>query len=69
MDNGTNDLRQCPTRIDGAPVLFAHKVTCEQCLERQRALYHKCYSCAHSHGFVATRPELRDKIRARVKAG
>ncbi|MBK7878766.1 MAG: hypothetical protein IPJ77_24165 [Planctomycetes bacterium] len=52
-------LQICPTRIDGAPVLFAHKVTQGQCQDRQRGHYHKCFTCAFNNAFVAKngRPE------------
>jgi hypothetical protein len=40
-------LRQCPTRADGAVVLIAHTITSATCQERQRALYHKCFTCVH----------------------
>jgi hypothetical protein len=46
-------LQVCPTRIDGAPVLFAHKVTAGQCQDRQRGLYHKCFTCAFNNAYVA----------------
>lgn len=48
-----SDLQICPTRIDGAPVLFAHKVTAGQCQDRQRGLYHKCFTCAFNNAFVS----------------
>ena len=46
-------LQLCPTRIDGAPVLFAHKVTQGQCQDRQRGQYHKCFTCAYNNAYVA----------------
>ena len=46
-------LRVCPTRIDHAPVLFAHKVGPTQCQDRQRGHYHKCFTCAHNNAYVA----------------
>jgi hypothetical protein len=49
MANPENGLRACPTRIDGAAVLFAHKVTQGQCQDRQRGHYHKCYACVHNN--------------------
>ncbi len=54
---GTNEsvtgLQLCPTRVDGAPVLFAHKVTQGQCQDRQRGQYHKCFTCAYNNAYVA----------------
>jgi hypothetical protein len=44
------ELRQCPTRIDRAPVRIAQNIQVPLCQERQRALYHKCFSCEHSNG-------------------
>lgn len=46
-------LQICPTRIDGAAVLFAHKVSAAQCQDRQRGHYHKCFTCAHNNAYVA----------------
>ena len=64
------DLRVCPTRIDHAPVLFAHKVIANQCHDRQRGHYHKCFTCAwnnawsRSHGApLAAAVERRSFIR------
>lgn len=42
--------RACPTRVDGAMPLFQHRVTLVQCQSKQRGMYHKCFSCAHSNG-------------------
>ncbi len=50
VNNG--DLRVCPTRIDHAPVLFAHKVGVVQCQDRQRGHYHKCFTCAWNNAWV-----------------
>lgn len=47
------DLQICPTRVDGALVLFAHKVTAAQCQDRQRGAYHKCFTCAFNNAYVA----------------
>jgi len=46
-------LQICPTRIDGAAVLFAHKVSGAQCQDRQRGHYHKCFTCTHNNAYVA----------------
>lgn len=51
-DEEPQDLRLCPTRIDAAPVLFAHKVTDGQCQDRQRGHYHKCFTCAWNNAYV-----------------
>ena len=53
MNEPTTGLQLCPTRIDGAPVLFAHKVTQGQCQDRQRGQYHKCFTCAYNNVYVA----------------
>jgi hypothetical protein len=53
MANQDNELRQCPTRIDGMGVLFAHKVNQGQCQDRQRGQYHKCFTCAYNNAYVA----------------
>lgn len=47
----------CPTRIDGSPVLFAHKVDKSRCQERQRGRYHKCFTCAWNNNYVAIHGE------------
>lgn len=46
-------LQLCPTRVDRAPVLFAHKVSPGQCQDRQRGSYHKCFTCAFNNAYVA----------------
>ena len=48
-----DELRQCPTRIDGSGVLFAHRVSKGQCQDRQRGRYHKCFTCAYNNAYVA----------------
>ena len=53
MANSDEGLQLCPTRIDGAAVLFAHKVDAGQCQDRQRGHYHKCFTCAHNNAYVA----------------
>jgi len=53
MANENHGLRQCPTRIDGSGVLFAHKVNQAQCQDRQRGRYHKCFTCAFNNAYVA----------------
>ncbi len=45
--------RVCPTRIDEAAALFAHRVTVEQCQDRQRGRYHKCFTCIYNNPYVA----------------
>jgi hypothetical protein len=52
-EESRTSLQMCPTRVDGAPVLFAHKVTQAQCQDRQRGHYHKCFTCAFNNAFVA----------------
>lgn len=44
------ELRNCPTRADGAPVRIAQRIQASQCQERQRGLYHKCFTCEHANG-------------------
>ena len=51
--SNSHELRSCPTRIDGAPALFAHKVTPSLCQGRQQNRYHKCFSCAYGDAYVA----------------
>ena len=41
--------RACPTRLDGASPLFQHRLTTSQCQSKQRGMYHKCFTCAHSN--------------------
>lgn len=71
MSNVENGLQLCPTRVDGAPVLFAHKVTEGECQDRQRGHYHKCFTCAYNNAYVrkngrslAAALEVKHKIRA-----
>jgi hypothetical protein len=53
MPNERTALQLCPTRVDGAPVLFAHKVSRGQCQDRQRGRYHKCFTCVHNNAYTA----------------
>lgn len=53
MPDTNPGLQLCPTRIDRAAVLFAHKVTPTQCQDRQRGQYHKCFTCAYNNAYVA----------------
>jgi len=54
MADSPQDLRTCPTRIDGAAALFAHRVSPARCQDRQRGRYHKCFTCVYNHAYVAT---------------
>jgi hypothetical protein len=63
MTNTEHDLRVCPTRIDGAPVLFAHRVDAVRCQERQRQRYHKCFTCSLNNSYVATYGEGKSPRR------
>lgn len=57
MERSPNEsLRQCPTRRDGAEVLIAQTVTPAMCQDRQRGLYHKCWTCIHRQGAAVARP-------------
>jgi hypothetical protein len=53
MPDTAQNLQLCPTRVDGAPVLFAHKVTQGQCQDRQRGQYHKCFTCIYNNAHAA----------------
>jgi hypothetical protein len=74
MSDSQNELRLCPTRIDAAPVLFAHKVSDGQCQDRQRGHYHKCFTCAWNnlyvgiHGHPAAAEGTRE-VKKVVRAG
>jgi hypothetical protein len=48
-------MHVCPTRVDQAPVLFAHTVTAPMCQQRQREHYHKCFTCVHNNAQSGTR--------------
>ena len=64
--------RICPTRIDHAPVLFAHKVVAGMCQDRQRGHYHKCFTCAWNNAWVRAHGEpLPESVERRpfVRAG
>ena len=66
-------LRVCPTRIDHAPVLFAHKVVAGVCQDRQRGHYHKCFTCAWNHAWVRAHgvPDVASAVERKsfVKVG
>jgi hypothetical protein len=57
MADPARTLQICPTRIDAAPVLFAHKVDRARCQERQRQRYHKCFTCAWNINYVSVHGE------------
>ena len=63
MANNTGHVQVCPTRIDGANSLFAHRVTVSQCQDRQRGRYHKCFTCVYNNAFTAVhgRPDQAAK--------
>ena len=62
-------IRVCPTRVDHSPALFAHLVTEGHCQKRQRALYHKCFTCAYNNDYVSLNglPKPRVKIQPVVE--
>ncbi|MBK8180195.1 MAG: hypothetical protein IPK67_15170 [Planctomycetes bacterium] len=67
-------MHLCPTRVDAAPVLFAHTVTVPMCQQRQREHYHKCFTCAHNNALSSVRrvaPEVLARLEKprRVGAG
>ncbi len=69
-----SQLHLCPTRIDGAPVLFAHKVNEGQCQDRQRGHYHKCFTCAWNNLYLRVhgRPVANEgtrEVKKVVRAG
>ena len=64
MPDTSQNLQLCPTRVDGAPVLFAHKVTQGQCQDRQRGQYHKCFTCIYNNARAA-----QEKLPVVVGAG
>ena len=55
--------RVCPTRVDHSPALFSHLVTAGLCQKRQRALYHKCFTCAYNNDYVARNGEPRARVK------
>ena len=61
-------LNQCPTRIDGHSVLFAHMVTEPMCQKRQRDQYHKCFTCVHNNRVRGTAPAIKELKKAELDA-
>ena len=57
MPDPEQKLQICPTRVDGSPALFAHKVDRARCQDRQRKRYHKCFTCAWNNNYVAAHGE------------
>jgi hypothetical protein len=57
-----NGMHLCPTRVDAAPVLFAHTVTVPMCQQRQREHYHKCFTCAHNNAQAHSRSPALDVL-------
>lgn len=57
--NESQGVRTCPTRTDGAPALFTHRISGGTCAGRQSSNYHKCFSCEHfEHGVVVPKAGL-----------
>ena len=74
MANPDDGLQLCPTRVDGAPVLFAHKVDAGQCQDRQRGHYHKCFTCVNNNAYVVKngrpkQPAPAQAVRTEAKVG
>jgi len=59
-----DEKRVCPTRVDGADALFAHKVTADKCHDRQRARYHKCYACVFNRETMGSAGSKPAKVAA-----
>ena len=55
-------MHLCPTRVDAAPVLFAHTVTAPMCQQRQRKHYHKCFTCVHNNAQTGSRRTTIDVL-------
>jgi hypothetical protein len=55
-------MHLCPTRVDAAPVLFAHTVTVPMCQQRQREHYHKCFTCMHNNAQASLRSAALDVL-------
>ena len=49
MPPPSDQSRNCPPRADGAEVLIAHTISLQTCQDRQRGMYHKCYSCSFNN--------------------
>lgn len=45
----SDSMKTCPTRIDETQVLFAHTIDQTTCQGRQRKHYHKCFTCVHNN--------------------
>jgi len=57
--NESELVRTCPSRTDGAPALFTHRISGGTCAGRQSANYHKCFSCEHfQHGVIMPKAGL-----------
>jgi hypothetical protein len=70
MATPNDHSRVCPTRIDRASALFAHRVTVEQCQDRQRGRYHKCFTCMYNNAYVVIHglPQAAPTERAVVES-
>ncbi len=62
MSDIPEGMHLCPTRVDAAPVLFAHTVTRPMCQQRQREHYHKCFTCVHNNAQADSRRVLLDVL-------
>ncbi len=62
MSDIPQGMHLCPTRVDGAPVMFAHTVTPPMCQQRQREHYHKCFTCKHNNAQADLQRQLLDTL-------
>ncbi len=62
MSDVPQGMHLCPTRVDAAPVLFAHTVTLPMCQQRQREHYHKCFTCVHNNAQANVRRTMLEVL-------
>jgi hypothetical protein len=68
MPNPPQGMRQCPTRVDDAPVLIAHTITIAECQKRQREHFHRCPTCIHQNARSLETPKPLASAAPRAKA-
>jgi predicted ATPase len=63
-------MRQCPTRVDDAPVLIAHTITLVECQKRQREHFHRCPTCVHQNAreLVTVPAAIGEPLAVKAKA-
>jgi hypothetical protein len=62
MQNPTEGMRVCPTRVDGEEALMARSINGDECQRKQREHFHKCPTCTHYNARATTAPAWSARV-------